>query len=151
MKHHVVGTAIAAVVLSLFANVAFAATKAAKPATKHQPAATKAEAADTSAPASQTQLDIAQRVLTGDAQCEMNQHVSLQPIDGKPGYFKLGFKNVSYTMTPEETTTGAVRLEDKKAGVVWVQIPAKSMLLNSKAGQRMVDGCKQSAQRVASN
>jgi hypothetical protein len=151
MKHHVVGTAIAAVVLSLSASTAFAATKAAKPAPKHQPAATKTEAADTSATVSPSQLDIAQRVLTGDAQCEMNQHVSLTAIDGKPGYFKLGFKNVSYTMTPEETTTGAVRLEDKKAGVVWVQIPAKSMLLNSKVGQRMVDGCKQSAQQVASN
>jgi hypothetical protein len=151
MKHHVVGTAIAAVVLSLSASGAFAATKAAKPAAKHQPAATKTEAADTSAAVSQTQLDIAQRVLTGDAQCELNQHVSLHPIDGKPGYFKLGFKNASYTMTPVETTTAAVRLEDKKAGVVWVQIPAKSMLLNSKAGQRMVDGCTQTSQRVASN
>ena len=145
MKHHVVGTAIAAVVLSLCANVAFAATKAAKPAAK--PAA-KTEAADTTGPVSQTQLDIAQRVLTGDAQCESNQHVSLHPIDGKPGYFKLGFKNVSYTMTPEETTTGAVRLEDKKAGVVWVQIPSKSMLLNSKIGQRMVDSCQAAAQRT---
>jgi hypothetical protein len=151
MKHHVVGSAIAALVLSLSVSGAMAATKAAKPAAKHPPAATKTEAADTTTPVSQTQLDIAQRVLTGEAQCEMNQHVSLQPIDGKPGYFKLGFKNASYTMTPEATTTGAVRLEDKKAGVVWVQIPAKSMLLNSKAGQRMVDGCTQSAQRVASN
>jgi hypothetical protein len=151
MKHHVVGSAIAALVLAISATGAIAATKATKPAAKHQPATTKTEAAEATSPVSQTQLDIAQRVLTGEAQCEMNQHVSLQPIDGKPGYFKLGFKNASYVMTPEETTTGAVRLEDKKAGVVWVQIPAKSMLLNSKAGQRMVDGCTQSAQRVASN
>lgn len=149
MNRPVVGTAIAAVVLSLCANVALAETKAAKSTKKAAPVAAKAEVADTSAPVSQAQLDIAQRVLTGEAQCEMNQHVSLQAIEGKPGYFKLGFKNASYTMTPEETTTGAVRLEDKKAGVVWVQIPAKSMLLNSKIGQRMVDGCTQTAQRVS--
>ena len=79
---------------------------------------------------------------------EGNESGALQPIDGKPGYFKLGFKNANYIMTPEETTTGAVRLEDKKAGVVWVQIPSKSMLLNSKIGQRMVDSCQAAAQRT---
>ena len=52
-------------------------------------------------------------------------------------------------MVPEETTTGAVRLEDKKAGIVWLQIPAKSMLMNSKIGQRMADSCLHEEQRVA--
>lgn len=140
MNRHVVGTAIAAVVLSLCGSASFATTKA-----KQAP---KAQQAETTAPMSQTQLDIAQRVHTGEARCEMNQHVSVEPIAGKPGYFKLGFKNVNYIMTPEETTTGAVRLEDKKAGVVWVQIPSKSMLLNSKIGQRMVDSCQTAAQRT---
>lgn len=155
MNRPVFGTAIAAVVVSLFAGAAMAQTQTtqakaahAKPAAK---SAAKPAAHTDAAPVSKTQLEIASRVLTGTAQCEFNQHVSLQPIDGAPGHFKLGFKNVSYTMVPEETTTGAVRLEDKKAGVVWVQIPAKSMLLNSKIGQRMVDGCTQVGQRVASN
>lgn len=30
------------------------------------------------------------------------------------------------------TTTGAERYEDKSTGLVWVNIPAKSMLLDSK-------------------
>jgi hypothetical protein len=52
-------------------------------------------------------------------------------------------------MVPEETSTGAVRLFDKKAGVVWLQIPAKSMLLNTRAGQRLVDRCTHAEQRAA--
>ena len=48
------------------------------------------------------------------------------------------------------TLTGAVRLEDKAAGVMWLQIPAKSMLMNVKVGQRMVDGCQHATQRAAS-
>lgn len=95
------------------------------------------------------QLEIANRVMTGTAQCEFEQTVQVQRIDDRPGHFKVGFKNASYTMVPQETTTGAVRLEDKKAGVMWLQIPAKSMLMNSKAGQRMVDGCTQKEQRAA--
>jgi hypothetical protein len=95
------------------------------------------------------QLDIAARVLTGKAECEFNQHVNIDAITAHPGHFKVSFKNAHYTMTPEETSTGAVRLQDKKSGVVWLQIPTKSMLMNQKAGQRMVDGCTQSEQRVA--
>jgi hypothetical protein len=95
------------------------------------------------------QLDIAARVLTGKAECEFNQHVNVDAVTARPGHFKVSFKNAHYTMTPEETSTGAVRLHDKKSGVVWLQIPAKSMLMNQKIGQRMVDGCTQSEQRVA--
>jgi hypothetical protein len=95
------------------------------------------------------QLDIAARVLTGKAECEFNQHVNIDAITAHPGHFKVSFKNAHYTMTPEETSTGAVRLQDKKSGMVWLQIPSKSMLMNQKAGQRMVDGCTQSEQRVA--
>ena len=98
---------------------------------------------------SETQLSIADRVLTGDAACEFNQTVSLWPIADQPGHFRLTYKKVAYTVVPEETTSGAIRLEDKKAGVVWLQIPSKSMLMNARIGQRMVDGCQQAEQRAA--
>ena len=51
-------------------------------------------------------------------------------------------------MTPEHTTTGAVRLEDKKNGMMWLQIANKSMLMNSKIGQRMVDNCVHPSQKT---
>jgi len=100
---------------------------------------------------SEAQIELASRVLTGTADCEFKQQVSVQPVAGQPGYFSVGFKGQRFTMVPEETKTGAVRLEDKRAGVVWLQIPTKSMLMNSKLGQRMVDACQQDEQRVAVN
>jgi hypothetical protein len=152
MNRSIVGTAAVAAAFTLLSAASIAAdgikpSKAAQKSTKLQPVA----AVDTTHPVSAEQLAIAERVMTGSAQCEFNQQVSVQPIDGKPGHFKVAFKNASYTMIPEETTTGAVRLEDKKAGVVWVQIPAKSMLLNAKAGQRMVDACQQKEQRASAS
>jgi len=97
----------------------------------------------------EAQLQIADRVLTGDAACEFDQTVSVLPINGQPGHFRVTFKKVAYTVVPEETTSGAIRLEDKKAGIVWLQIPSKSMLMNAKVGQRMVDGCMHAEQRAA--
>ena len=123
-----------------------AAKPAAKPTAKPKAAAAPAAAAAVVA-LSATQLDTAKRVNTGKADCEFDQHVSVDAIDGKPGMFKVGFKNQSFTMVPEDTTTGAVRLEDKKNGVMWLQISNKSMLMNSKVGQRMVDNCKHANQK----
>jgi len=151
MNRPVVGSALVAAALSLLAVHAVASDAKPAKATKAKAVATKTEPAamaEDNTPATPAQLAIADRVMTGNAQCEFNQQVSVQPIAGKPGHFKLVYKNAAYTMVPEETTTGAVRLEDKHAGMVWVQIPAKSMLLNAKAGQRMVDGCQQAQQRT---
>jgi hypothetical protein len=152
----------AAAALCAFTVSAMAqATAPAKPAAK--PAASKPAAAKKPAPKakgaaapvaaaaavtlSASQLETAKRVNTGKADCELNQQVSVDPIDGKPGMFKVGHKNQSYTMVPEDTTTGAVRLEDKKNGVMWLQIGTKSMLMNSKVGQRMVDNCVHPSQK----
>lgn len=95
------------------------------------------------------QLGIAARVLTGDAQCEFNQRITVLPDPDQPGYFRVAYKNQRYRMVPRETTTGAVRLEDPAAGIVWLQIPTKSMLMNTRIGQRLVDACTHAEQRVA--
>lgn len=92
------------------------------------------------------QLDAAARVYQGEARCDMQDSVQLRAIDGRPGHFELLHKKARYTLVPEETKTGAVRLEDRQAGIVWLQIPAKSMLLNAKLGQRVADGCKHAQQ-----
>ena len=77
------------------------------------------------APLSDGQMAVARRVYTGVADCEFGEHVSVVPVPDHAGEFKVSFKKVSYTMVPEETTTGAVRLVDHKAGGVWLQIPFK--------------------------
>jgi hypothetical protein len=95
------------------------------------------------------QIVTASRVLVGRADCEFNQTVSVTRVDGAPGHFNVSFKNQNYPMVPEETTTGAVRLADPQSGMIWLQIPAKSMLLNRKTGQRIVDECVHAEQRAS--
>jgi hypothetical protein len=98
---------------------------------------------------SDSQLAMAQRVQVGRSECEFNQHVDVQPVQGHEGHFTLAYKNAKYNLVPEDSATGAVRLEDKKAGVMWLQIANKSMLMNSKIGQRMVDNCVHADQMAA--
>lgn len=110
-----------------------------------------AVASETVAALTAAQMEAASRVLIGKADCEFSQQVDVQPAEGKPGHFKVNYKNASYEMVPEETTTGAVRLQDKRNGVMWLQIPSKSMLMNSKLGQRMVDSCMVASQKTVAD
>ncbi|HEY6354848.1 MAG TPA: hypothetical protein VIY30_10190 [Burkholderiaceae bacterium] len=97
---------------------------------------------------SSDQLHTADRVLVGQSRCEFDQSVNVAAVPGQKGWFNVEFKGKSYLMAPEATTTGAVRLEDKKNGMMWLQIANKSMLMNSKIGQRMVDNCVHPSQRT---
>jgi hypothetical protein len=97
---------------------------------------------------SSDQLHVADRVLVGQSRCEFDQSVNVAAVPGQKGWFNVEFKGKSYLMAPEATTTGAVRLEDKKNGMMWLQIANKSMLMNSKIGQRMVDNCVHPSQRT---
>lgn len=87
------------------------------------------------------ELLIAQRVHTGRIACELGAHVNVNAIAQSPGHFQIDGKGFKYSMVPVATTTGTVRLEDKQAGAVWLQIANKSMLMNQKLGQRLADEC----------
>jgi hypothetical protein len=92
------------------------------------------------------ELAIAGRVYTGRLPCELGAFVTLAPDAKAPGYFDVQIKAVKFRMFPVETTTGAIRLEDKNAGAVWLQLANKSMLMNQKLGQRLADACMNPAQ-----
>ena len=92
------------------------------------------------------ELAIAERVDVGSLPCELGASVSLTADTKAPGYFDVHGKNFKYRMFPVATTTGAIRLEDRKSGAVWLQLANKSMLMNQKLGVRMADECMSPAQ-----
>ena len=92
-------------------------------------------------PMGHEELAIAQRVHQGHLPCEMGASVRLEPDASSPGYFRLHGKGFSYRMRPVSTSTGAIRLEDQKAGAVWLQLANKSMLMDQKNGRRVADEC----------
>ena len=92
------------------------------------------------------ELSIAERVYVGKLPCELGASVTLTADAKAPGYFDVQGKNFKYRMFPVSTTTGAIRLEDRKAGAVWLQLANKSMLMNQKTGTRLADECASPAQ-----
>ncbi|WP_408160790.1 hypothetical protein [Herbaspirillum lusitanum] len=86
----------------------------------------------------------ATQLKTGNFACEMGNKVEVKYEGRVTDGVTLVWKGSAYRMEPVTTSTGAVRLENKGEGLVWIQIPSKSMLLNSKAGQQLANDCKAS-------
>ncbi len=141
-----------------------AAAKADKPAAKKKAEKPKASASRTSlksaavnvaagiqaAEAAMTpaELAIAERVQVGKMPCELGASVTLTADAKNPGYFDMQGKNFNYRMFPVATSTGAIRLEDQKAGAVWLQLANKSMLMSQKQGIRLADECVSPVQQI---
>lgn len=94
------------------------------------------------------ELAIAERVQVGQMPCELGASVTLTADPKNPGYFDMQGKNFNYRMFPVATSTGAIRLEDQKAGAVWLQLANKSMLMSQKQGIRLADECVSPAQII---
>ena len=91
-------------------------------------------------------MEIAKRVYVGTIPCELGASVSITPGDKRPGFFLVQTGKTRFRMHPVESRTGAIRLEDARAGAMWLQLGNKSMLMSQKLGQRLADECMSPAQ-----
>lgn len=90
---------------------------------------------------SEADLELAKRVFVGVIPCELGANVEITPSDKRPGFFLVQTKTARFRMHPVESRTGAIRLEDPRAGAMWLQLGNKSMLMSQKLGQRLADEC----------
>lgn len=84
---------------------------------------------------------LADQVHQGHLPCEMGASVRVEADAAQPGYFHVQGKGFKYHMHRVRTSTGAIRLEDTKAGAVWLQLANKSMLMDQTKGRRVADEC----------
>jgi hypothetical protein len=139
-------SAAVVVALVLAAAGAIAQEQGGRKAGKPKSAQLAAAVTAADAALSPGELAIAEQVHVGLLPCELGQSITITPDARSPGYFDVVTKGRKFRMYPVETSTGAVRLEDKKAGAVWIQVSNKSMLMNHKLGQRLADDCMSPAQ-----
>ena len=129
-------------------TVTKSAPKAGKPAARPAtPAAAPAEVL--LARAEGEQLAAAALIHYGDYACEFDQTAHVMPSPKNDGYVDVRHKTQTWTMKPIMSSTGALRLEDVKGRMLALQIANKSMLMDTRIGQRVLDGCVHEKQRAA--
>jgi hypothetical protein len=162
MKHILTAALILSAPTLLLAQTAAPAAPAKAAPSKSAPAAKSGEAAkkqplrrsarkaveevtpidpDTSITLSPEDMEIAKRVYVGNINCELGASVTVTPNEKRPGFFTVSTKGAKFNMHPVGSRTGAIRLEDPRAGALWLQLGNKSMLMSQKLGQRLADEC----------
>ncbi|MFG6413942.1 hypothetical protein ACG02S_08540 [Roseateles sp. DC23W] len=122
-----------------------AAKPAAKSAAKPRVAAAKKTPPPPPEPvltdADESQLAAAERAYMGLYACEFKESVVIEKHPKVAGYVDVIWKQTRITMKPVLSSTGALRLEDVTGRTLMIQIANKSMLLDTKIGQRLLDDC----------
>ena len=77
-----------------------------------------------------------------DYKCELGNFLTIYTNTEDDQHVALRWKKRLYRMTRVETTTGANRFENRKAGFVFIGIPAKGLLLDSHKGKQLANECK---------
>ena len=119
-----------ALVLFLFGQATFAQTAVLK---------------KTAPPSTQDEDDITPDIkgsATFEYHCEMNDALTIYTNLDDNDHIALRWKTHIYRLKRIDTSTGANRYENKKTGLVWIAIPSKGMLLDSRHGQQLANECK---------
>ena len=78
--------------------------------------------------------------------CELNNKVTIYRNLMDDSHIALRWKNHLRRMDKVGTTTGAQRYENAKTGLVWIGIPSKGILLDSKQSRQLANECKDAEQ-----
>ncbi len=84
--------------------------------------------------------------ITIDYACELGNKVTIYTHENDSTQMALRWKKRLHRMTRVGTSTGASRFENTTYGLVWIGIPAKSMLLDSKANRQLANECRNADQ-----
>ena len=131
---------------------AHAETEPAKKTVKKAAAKTKAKAkAETAPVAPKTPDEEADEPAITDTKidefdCELGNKITIYKNDADESHIALRWKKRLHRLTRVGTTTGAHRFENKLYGLIWIGIPAKGMLLDSKLNRQLANECRNAEQ-----
>jgi len=117
---------------------ALPAVQASRPSPLLPPAAAPVAQAAATSPATG-------EVWAGAYRCEHAEKVSLRP-GASADLVELQWKAQRWQMRRIDSHSGAMRLEDASARMVWIQLANKSMLLDQRQGRRLLDECQHDVQ-----
>jgi hypothetical protein len=81
-----------------------------------------------------------------DYDCALGDKVTIFSNATDDKHIALRWNKRLMRLSRVETTTGAHRYENRRQGMVWIGIPAKGILLDSKKGQQLANECKSADQ-----
>jgi hypothetical protein len=86
--------------------------------------------------------------ITTDYNCELGNKITIYRNENDDSHIALRWKKRLHRLERVGTTTGAKRFENPLFGLIWIGIPSKGMLLDSKLNRQLANECKPADQEA---
>jgi len=124
--------------------------QAKKKQTKKAQAAAAAAAAAAATAAAANPLEVNEPDITDtkvtEYACELGNKITIYTNEQDDSHIALRWKQRLHRLSRIGTTTGALRFENPHYGLIWIGIPAKGILLDSKLNRQLANECKNAEQ-----
>lgn len=88
----------------------------------------------------QKQLDF--RLASGVYRCELGQRVEIQRDALNASRIDIDWQGNRYTLLRHDSSSGLPRYEDSTNGLLWIDLPWKSVLMDINTGSPLANECK---------
>lgn len=82
------------------------------------------------------------RLASGVYGCELGRKVEVQRDVRYANSIELNWQGNRYTLQRYDSTSGLPRYEDRKNGLLWIDLPWKGVLMDTHSGQPLANECK---------
>lgn len=105
-------------------------------------AATGAEPGVLETPASIDNQQLEFKLASGTYRCDMGRRVEVQRSTGDAHQVQIGWSGKRYQLARNPSHSGLPRFEDEGSGLVWIDLPWKSILLDRDTNKPLASDCK---------
>lgn len=97
---------------------------------------------------SKTNAQLQFALASGVYRCELGQSVEIQRDAQNVNLIELHWQGNRHTLERHASTSGLPRYEDRQSGLLWIDLPWKSVLMDSRSGRPLANECKATQSRA---
>lgn len=94
------------------------------------------------APKGKQQQQLHFQLASGLYSCEAGEKVEIRRAERTADPIELKWHSNRYTLQRYDSTSGLPRYEDRQNGLLWIDLPWKSVLMDVKSGRPLANECK---------